>query len=85
MEYLRAIVLVGEALNSGMNQMREVLMESFEFIPKYHSKLRMSLDPQFVLAFGAARRARDFIQNPHLLDPGDPGIIIGDPNGHNEL
>ena len=65
-----------------MDQMRYTLSNALDFLPDHHSKLRMSLDPHFVLAFGAAQRARHIIQNPRFLTPPDrPGYIPG----HGEL
>lgn len=86
LEYLRAIVLSGEASNSGMDEMRRALTAALNFLPEYHTKLRMSLDPHFVGAFGAAQRARHIIQNPQFLNPPDPPSHIPEyATGRDEL
>jgi hypothetical protein len=66
LENLRAIVLSGEASTAGMEEMRQALAAC---LPEFQNQLRMSLDPHFVGAFGAAQRARHIIQNPSFLKP----------------
>ncbi len=82
LRYLRAIVLSGEASDPSMEEMRLALTSA---LPKYQDKLRMSLDPHFVGAFGAAQRARHIVQNPKFLTPSDPGYSIWIPGEHKEL
>jgi hypothetical protein len=79
LSYLRAVVLSGEASDSGMEEMRLALAFA---LPEYQDKFRMSLDPHFVGAFGAAQRARHIVQNPKFLTPSDPGYAPGNPGGH---
>jgi hypothetical protein len=79
LSYLRAVVLSGEASDSGMEEMRLALASA---LPEYQDKFRMSLDSHFVGAFGAAQRARHIVQNPKFLTPSDPGYAPGNPGGH---
>ncbi|KAH8803581.1 hypothetical protein F5884DRAFT_509941 [Xylogone sp. PMI_703] len=81
LQYLRAIVLSGEASNSAMEEMRSALPS---VLLEYQDKLRISLDPNFVLAFGAAQRARHFIHDPRYMEPDMPHDIPL-PRGHLEL
>ena len=82
-DYLRAVVLSGEASDSGMEEMRLALASA---LPEYQGKFRMSLDPHFVGAFGAAQRARHISQNPKFLTPSDPGYRFDPgPYVHEEL
>lgn len=53
---------------------------------EFQERLRMSLDPHFVDAFGAAQRARHIVQHPDFLKPPNPGYTIsGNWNEHVEL
>jgi hypothetical protein len=71
---LRAIVLAGEASTLAMNNMNVVLRSS---LPQYQAKLRTSLEPHFVGAFGAAQRARYIIHHAEFLRPADEPYKIG--------
>ncbi|PQE30161.1 hypothetical protein CJF32_00003594 [Rutstroemia sp. NJR-2017a WRK4] len=82
LQYLRAVVLSGEASNSSMEEMHLALAAA---LPEYEDKFRMSLDPHFVGAFGAAQRARQIIQIPKFLTPPDPGFRIFVDDYHDEL
>lgn len=85
LEYLRAIVLSGEASTTGMAEMRQALTAG---LPEFQNKLLMFLDPQFVGAFGAAQRARHIIQDPSFMDPWAAGYkpgVVSEEVPHREL
>lgn len=82
LEFLRAIVLSGDASNVSMAELRHAFTG---ILPEYQHEYRMTLDPNFVYAFGAAQRARHIIQNPDFLRPGSQPFTLGTPNNHAEL
>jgi len=79
LQYLRAIVLSGEASSLGIDEMRIALGAA---LPHHQDKMRISLDPHFVGAFGAAQRARQIVQNPKLFITQDLRYA---PGGHGDL
>jgi hypothetical protein len=65
--------------------MEEMHLALAAALPEYEDKFRMSLDPHFVGAFGAAQRARHIILTPEFLRPPDPGFMIFMDDYHDEL
>ena len=58
---VRAIVLSGEASQTAFEELRSAIRE---VLPQLQEKVRDTIDPLFVPAIGAARRAREFVQSP---------------------
>lgn len=79
---LKAIILVGEASDEGMEDMKKLLKIA---LPDFEAKFRFEMKPNTLGAIGAAKRARDFILDPGPEDE-DAGSTIMTPDGdHNEL
>ncbi len=81
LQYLRAVVLSGEASDVSMQEMRLALANA---LPEYQDKFRMSLGPHFAGAFGAAQLAKHIVQNPELMRP-QVDVVILDEYVHEEL
>ena len=65
LQYLRAVVLSGEASDKAMQEMRSALATA---LPQYQDKSRVTLDPHWVGAIGAAQRARHIVLNPEFME-----------------
>ncbi|PQE25143.1 hypothetical protein CJF31_00005996 [Rutstroemia sp. NJR-2017a BVV2] len=65
--------------------MAEMRLALAAALSEYEDMFRMSLDPHFVGAFGAAQRARHIIQTPEFLTPPDPGYAPFADDYHDEL
>ena len=64
-EFLRAIILSGEASSSDLDQMRDLIRK---ILPsKLHGKIRDSIDPRYIGAIGAAYQASIFARDPKIL------------------
>ena len=79
---LKAIILVGEASDEGMEDMKKVLKTA---LPDFEAKFHLEMKQNTLGAIGAAKRARDFILDPGPEDE-DGGSTLMSPDGdHNEL
>lgn len=63
---VRAVVLTGEASPQGFDCIRTVLRKVSKSLGD--GKLRDTIEPSYVAAVGAARRARDIIDQPKLFN-----------------
>ncbi len=83
-DFLQAVVISGEALEIALQHLRRTIKETLEGQGK-DSKMRDSIDPIWVPAFGAAYQAMLWDKKPELLnDIVDTNFIPVD-KGHDEL
>ncbi|KAL8687772.1 MAG: hypothetical protein Q9224_005055 [Gallowayella concinna] len=64
-EFARAVVLSGDASESGFQALRSSV---YEALSQHEDKMRNSIDPLYVEAMGAAQRGRHQVLNPGFLD-----------------